>query len=370
MAMIAEAIERRLRAMGIAGPEESVRWTFLTSSSLGWRGLGCIGEDTLRVETLGSDASISDLRALASLTETIANDRVLSEFACLPLPLARRIAAYRCAGTLQSLAHIVASSAADGGSELENRRLKELAQRLAFYLACLHHHRCSPDADERPEFPSLRVECAMPWLGIAVDKSAGATRGIDLAAELRQRSPELLRALVRAAIQLEPRHGDGATALVHGQFDPAHIMAPRARGELTFQLMGWWKLAIGYPELDVGWFIGELTELEEACGGNTYCSTMLRDVAAEFLTSYERATDRQLDYGLTQAVAAMKTLHHLWEFSHVSTIAESLLTSRLELASQVIRWTLGGGAQTSKPKHSCLAAELSSAEPAEPRRGR
>jgi hypothetical protein len=123
-------------------------------------------------------------------------------------------------------------------------------------------------------------------------------------------------------------------ALLHGQFDPAHIVINRAPGESRFQVIGWWKIALGRREFDLGWFAGELDELANAWRGTA--QEALVDLGVGFVELYRELAKRDLDPWLIRSVRAMKVLHHLWEFTHLmGGGSPQLVNNQIALAHRI-----------------------------------
>ena len=317
----ANAIRAQLELSGIIGRSEIVQWQVLRRSTAGWRGVGSVDGQALRVETLGPDATVRDLNTFLELQAVLARDELLGSASCFPILTTELVAAYRSLPGGMVLAQAMIPPGRLPAPRLDVPRLRLLTENLARYLVRLHDYPALDRSNVARIVPSLDLVRSLPWL---YERERSLLCDCNLA----------LQETLRRAADVINSSASVDAALLHGQFDPAHIVINRAPGESRFQVIGWWKIALGRREFDLGWFAGELDELANAWRGTA--QEALVDLGVGFVELYRELAKRDLDPWLIRSVRAMKVLHHLWEFTHLmGGGSPQLVNNQIALAHRI-----------------------------------
>ena len=101
--------------------------------------------------------------------------------------------------------------------------------------------------------------------------------------------------------------------LCHGGWSLSSIFASEDLSQL--QVVSGEEITLSARELDLGWIVGELTELEFSASSSGQSGALYAALASLFLGAYHQITGYKIDPAFLARVVALRTTLHLFDFA-------------------------------------------------------
>lgn len=143
------------------------------------------------------------------------------------------------------------------------------------------------------------------------------------------------------AVACEEFRSCAAPVVLHGQFSPGFVVLND--DGYHFQIIGWLEAAAGPPAFDVGWFCGELLELQRTWqAADARRAAAVGEALTAFLTAYESERATQLDFrGSVRRFSALKVVAHLHQYASYFAFPDDRLEPFLDVARAALGADVG-----------------------------